>query len=75
MNMTEKDPLVSNIGKTTSMWKHFGFKESDEEQLHLLCKICYMVICALQDSATNLFTHLKLYHKVYNLVPTNYNQL
>lgn len=50
--MTEKDPLVRHTGKSTSVWKHFG--------------ICYMVICAPQDSATYLFTHLKLCHKVYN---------
>ncbi|KAL2081527.1 hypothetical protein ACEWY4_023380 [Coilia grayii] len=57
--------LVDKKGKRSSLvWEHFGFEESDEKQQRIMCKICYKVISAPLGNTTNLFNHLKQKHKV-----------
>ena len=57
--------LIDKKGRKSSLvWEHFGFKESDEEQHHTMCKIWYKVISAPLGYITKLFNHLKLKHKV-----------
>ena len=63
--MAERQPLVGKKGKVNSVvWKHFGFKESDSEQMKILCKICHATVSAPQGNTTNLFNHLMSTHRV-----------
>lgn len=69
VNMAEggrpQQRLVSKKGKTNyAVWEQFGFEESDDEQKHATCRICYMVVAATHGNTTNLFTHLKIKHRV-----------
>ncbi|KAL7406086.1 hypothetical protein ABVT39_012953, partial [Epinephelus coioides] len=59
----EREALVEKRGKTI-VWKHYGFAESDLDQVTTVCKICYLGVAAPQSSTTNLFNHLKTSHKV-----------
>ncbi|XP_033995699.1 zinc finger BED domain-containing protein 1-like [Trematomus bernacchii] len=61
----QEQQLVKKKGKTIStIWKYFGFQESDVEQNKVQCRICYQVVLAPHANTTNLFNHLKYNHKV-----------
>ena len=63
--MAEMQPLVGKKGKANSVvFKHFRFKESDSEQMKILCKICHLTMSATQGNTTNSFNHLKSTHRV-----------
>ena len=52
--------LLDKKGKTSSLiWQHYGFKEADEAEDHIMCKMCYNVISAPLGNTTNLFNHLR----------------
>lgn len=61
----ERPKLVDKKGKTSSVvWDHFGYKEDDLNQEHIVCKLCFGPVSVPQGNTTNLFNHLKKYHKV-----------
>ncbi|KAL3976325.1 hypothetical protein ACER0C_022211 [Sarotherodon galilaeus] len=42
MAAEERMPVVEKRGKTTSVvWKHYGFAQSDMDQVDIVCKLCY----------------------------------
>uniref|UniRef100_A0A673CIH1 BED-type domain-containing protein n=1 Tax=Sphaeramia orbicularis TaxID=375764 RepID=A0A673CIH1_9TELE len=61
---SQKKRLVNKKGKSNStVWNHFGFDEKDEDQKHITCKNCFVVVSAPTGNTTNLFNHLKFNHR------------
>lgn len=74
--MAETPPqerIVNKQGKSNSLiWEHFGFAVEDEEQRHIMCKTCFVVVSAPTGNTTNLFNHLEFNHRVvYDTVMMN----
>lgn len=46
------------------IWDHFGFEEADEEQKRAMCRICGKVVSAPLGNTSNLFSHIRVSHKV-----------
>lgn len=46
------------------IWRWLGFKVSDEQQNHIICRECHKQVIARGGSTTNLFHHLKQWHKL-----------
>ena len=60
-----KDELVGKRKSSGSViWRWFGFKVSDEQQNHVICRQCHKQVTARGGSTTNLFHHLKQWHKL-----------
>ncbi|XP_074551526.1 E3 SUMO-protein ligase ZBED1-like [Halichoeres trimaculatus] len=60
-----KEELVSKRKSSGSViWRWFGFKVSDEQQNHIICRECNKQVAARGGSTTNLFHHLKQWHKL-----------
>lgn len=61
-------PLSLNLfrkkGSHSVVWKYFGFKQEDEGQFGVICKVCFALVAAPQGNTTNLYQHLKRHHKV-----------
>lgn len=59
------EELVSKRKSSGSViWRWFGFKVSDEQQHHVICRECNKQVTARGGSTTNLFHHLKQWHKL-----------
>ena len=44
--------MLNKKGNKSNVWKHFGFKESDEERQQILCKISMCI--SVGDAVTDL---------------------
>ena len=59
------EELVSKRKSSGSLiWRWFGFKISDEQQNNIICRECHKEVTARGGSTTNLFHHLKQWHKL-----------
>ena len=56
--------LVPKKASHSVVWKFFGFKEEDENQKDMTCKLCFATVAAPHGNTTNLYNHLKRHHKV-----------
>lgn len=61
---TTQSQLVPKKGSHSVVWKYFGFKQEDEGQSGVICKVCFAPVAAPQGNTTNLYQHLKRHHKV-----------
>ncbi|XP_057203827.1 E3 SUMO-protein ligase ZBED1-like [Triplophysa rosa] len=48
---------------TAYVWNHFGFQRSDILQRQVLCKTCRTSVLTSRGNATNLYQHLRKYHR------------
>uniref|UniRef100_A0A9J8ALC4 BED-type domain-containing protein n=1 Tax=Cyprinus carpio carpio TaxID=630221 RepID=A0A9J8ALC4_CYPCA len=55
--------LISKRNSTSVVWNYFGFKKEDAAQLQVLCRACRAPVATSRGNTTNLFQHLKKYHK------------
>ena len=66
MEQTETDTAETLILKRKSMsvvWNYLGFKKLDSAQRQVLCRACCAPVATSRGNTTNLFQHLKKYHK------------
>ena len=59
------DDIVSKRRNNGSIiWKWFGLKKKDEQQLQVICRECNKTVASKSGSTTNLFHHLQQRHQV-----------
>ncbi|KAL2085940.1 hypothetical protein ACEWY4_019260 [Coilia grayii] len=61
---TEHTELVPKKGSHSVVWKYFGFKQDDDKQSEVHCKVCSALVGTKHGNTTNLYNHLKRHHKV-----------
>ena len=56
------ESITTPAGRTSQVWKHFGFKEGEKDGKKVTCKLCGVYV-AHGGGSTNLKTHLRTWHR------------
>lgn len=66
-NKMKPTVLIPKNRSHSVVWKYFGFRADNQQQMNVKCTKCFSFIAAPQGNATDLYNHLKCHYRRSNL--------